>query len=111
MVLIKINDLKFNIKAGVSIIEACKTIGIIIPRFCYHETLSLLRNCRMCLVEKEGIEKPVTSSLTEVSEGLSIYTDSLFVKKARENVVETLLLIFLIGIFLFLFFPLGLELN
>jgi len=92
MVLLKINGLNFRLKGGVSIIEACKTVGIIIPRFCYHETLSISGNCRMCLVEIEGIEKPVASCLTEISDGLSIYTDSLFVKKARENVVETLLL-------------------
>jgi len=92
MVFLKINSLNFRLKEFVSIIEACKTVGIIIPRFCYHETLSISGNCRMCLVEIEGIEKPVASCLTEISDGLSIYTDSLFVKKARENVVETLLL-------------------
>jgi len=92
MVCIKINELKFLIKPGTTIIEACKTVGITIPRFCYHETLSISGNCRMCLVEIEGLEKPVASCLTEISEGISIYTDSAFVQKARENVVETLLL-------------------
>jgi len=92
MISIKINDLKFLVKPGISILEACKYIGITIPRFCYHETLSIAGNCRMCLVELEGLEKPVASCLTEISEGTSVYTDSAFVKKARENVVETLLL-------------------
>ena len=58
MVLIKINDLKFNIKAGVSIIEACKTVGIIIPRFCYHETLSMFSNCRKTLM---GFDKRINN--------------------------------------------------
>lgn len=92
MISIKINDLKFLVKPGISILEACKYVGITIPRFCYHETLSIAGNCRMCLVELEGLEKPVASCLTEISEGTSVYTDSIFVKKARENVVETLLL-------------------
>jgi len=92
MVSIKINELKFLVKAGITIIEACKTVGITIPRFCYHETLSIAGNCRMCLVEIEGLEKPVASCLTDISDGISIYTDSAYVKKARENVVETLLL-------------------
>ena len=92
MISLKINDHNYVLKPEVSVLEACKYIGILIPRFCYHETLSIAGNCRMCLVELDGIEKPVASCLTEISEGMSIYTDSIFVKKARENVVETLLL-------------------
>jgi NADH-quinone oxidoreductase chain G len=92
MISIKINDLKFLVKPEISILEACKYAGITIPRFCYHETLSIAGNCRMCLVELEGVEKPVASCVSEISEGISIYTDSAFVKKARENVVEALLL-------------------
>jgi len=91
MVSVKINGLKYELKKDISIIEGCKIVGITIPRFCYHETLSVSGNCRMCLVEIEGMEKPAASCLTEMSEGISIYTDSLFVKKARENVLETLL--------------------
>jgi len=89
---VKINDLNFYIKPGTTILEACKTIGITIPRFCYHESLSIAGNCRICLVELEGSEKPVASCLTEASESMSIYTNSIFVLKARENVMETLLL-------------------
>jgi NADH-quinone oxidoreductase chain G len=92
MISIKINDLKFLVIPEISILEACKYVGIIIPRFCYHETLSIAGNCRMCLVEIEGLEKPVASCLTEISAGISVHTDSAFVKKARENVVEALLL-------------------
>lgn len=92
MTLIEINDESYLVKSDLTVLEACKYVGISIPRFCYHETLSIAGNCRMCLVEINGVEKPVASCLTELTEGMSIYTDSAFVKKARENVVESLLL-------------------
>jgi len=89
---ITINDLEFFVSEELSILEACKYVGINVPRFCYHETLSIPGNCRMCLVEIEDIEKPRPSCLAELVEDISIYTESLFVKKARQNVLETLLL-------------------
>ena len=92
MISIKINGLEFISKPSISILEACKNFGIKIPRFCYHEILSVSGNCRMCLVEIENMEKPVASCVTEIEENMSIRTDSPFVKKARENVVEALLL-------------------
>lgn len=92
MMFIKINDLSLGVRSGITILEACKLVGFALPRFCYHETLSISGNCRMCLVEIEGLEKPVASCLTDIANNLSIYTDSPFVKKARENVLETLLL-------------------
>ena len=92
MINIKINDFEFLVKAHISILDACKYAGIFIPRFCYHETLSVSGNCRMCLVEVEGLEKPLASCVTEVEEGMSIWVDTPFVKKARENVIESLLL-------------------
>ena len=60
-----------------SILEVCKSIGLKIPRFCYHETLSIARNCRMCLVEVGGFEKAVASCLTEVTEGMVIFIEPL----------------------------------
>lgn len=81
---VRINDLTFSIKPGMTIIEACKSVGITIPRFCYHESLSIAGNCRICLVELEGSEKPVASCLTEASENISIYTDSIFVKRQEK---------------------------
>ena len=92
MIFIKIDHIEFLVKPKISILEACKSLGITIPRFCYHETLSVAGNCRMCLVEIEGLEKPVASCVTEVDNNMSILINSSFVKKARENVVETLLL-------------------
>ncbi len=92
MISIKINDFEFLVKPNISILEACKYAGINVPRFCYHETLSVSGNCRMCLVEIENLEKPIASCVTEVEEGMSVWVDTPFVKKARENVVEALLL-------------------
>jgi len=92
MISITIDDFEIFTKPNISILEACKHAGINIPRFCYHETLSVAGNCRMCLVEIENGEKPVASCVTEIEEGMIILTSTPFVKKARENVVETLLL-------------------
>jgi NADH dehydrogenase/NADH:ubiquinone oxidoreductase subunit G len=92
MISIKIDDFEFLVKPNISILEACKYAGIHVPRFCYHEILSVAGNCRMCLVEVENTEKPVASCVTEVDEEMSILLDTPFVKKARENVVEALLL-------------------
>lgn len=92
MISIKINNLDFSVKPGISILEACKYAGLTIPRFCYHELLSVAGNCRMCLVEVEPFEKPVASCVSEVEDNMSIRIDTPFVKKARENVMEILLL-------------------
>lgn len=92
MISIKINDVEFFVKSEISILEACKYLGITIPRFCYHETLSVAGNCRMCLVEIENIEKPVASCVTEIESGMSVWVNSANVKKARENVIEGLLI-------------------
>lgn len=92
MILIKINNLEFLVKANISILEACKFLGYTIPRFCYHESLSISGNCRMCLVEVEGSEKPVASCVTEIEDGMSIWLNTPFVKRARENILEILLI-------------------
>jgi len=78
---------------NISVLEACKYVGITVPRFCYHETLSVAGNCRMCLVEVAGTPKPVSSCTFPIAmENMQIFTDTPLVKKARENVVEALLL-------------------
>lgn len=92
MIQISINDQEFLIKSDISILDALKHIGINVPRFCYHEMLSIAGNCRMCLVEVDNTEKPVASCVTLVKKGMIIHTDTPFVKKARENVVESLLI-------------------
>ena len=94
MVFIKINNKIFYVKKNSSILEACAFVGILIPRFCYHESLTIAGNCRMCLVEIElnANLKPISACTLEVSEDMHILTNSPFVLKARENILETLLL-------------------
>ena len=85
---------------GITLIQACELAGIEIPRFCYHERLSIAGNCRMCLVEVAGMPKPVASCAMGVNDLLpardgtppTIVTGSETVKKAREGVLEFLLI-------------------
>jgi len=91
MINLKINKNTFRIKADISALDACKFIGIQIPRFCYHESLSISGNCRMCLIEVEKSPKPVASCVTLISNNMQIFTDTPLVKKARESIVEFLL--------------------
>jgi len=92
MIKVEINNIEFFVKANVSVLEACKYVGITIPRFCYHETLSVAGNCRMCLVEIANSPKPVAACALPVSNNIKIFTNTPLVKKARENIIETLLL-------------------
>ena len=92
MISINLNNRSFFVQQDSSILEACKLIGITIPRFCYHESLSIAGNCRMCLVEIENLPKPAAACLTLVAEDLSIFLNTPVVKKARENIIEFLLL-------------------
>ncbi|HXG79386.1 MAG TPA: NADH-quinone oxidoreductase subunit NuoG [Methyloceanibacter sp.] len=88
------------VPAGLTLIQACELVGIEIPRFCYHERLSIAGNCRMCLVEVAGMPKPVASCAMSVTDLLpsrdgtppTIITNSEKVKKAREGVLEFLLI-------------------
>ena len=92
MIRLLINNRFFFVKKNISILEACKFIGIKIPRFCYHESLSIAGNCRMCLVETDKAPKPVAACAAPVIENLSIITKGPRVLKARENILEILLL-------------------
>ncbi|KAI9143005.1 hypothetical protein BKA69DRAFT_1123475 [Paraphysoderma sedebokerense] len=80
-----------KIEQGSPLIQACEAAGADIPRFCYHERLSIAGNCRMCLVELEKSPKPVASCAMPVMPGMKVYTDTPLVKKAREGVMEFLL--------------------
>eukprot|EP01116_Phalansterium_solitarium_P025401 TRINITY_DN9700_c0_g1_i1.p1 TRINITY_DN9700_c0_g1~~TRINITY_DN9700_c0_g1_i1.p1 ORF type:complete len:302 (-),score=49.60 TRINITY_DN9700_c0_g1_i1:695-1600(-) len=88
---LEINDKKVKVDPGITILQACATAGIEIPRFCYHERLSIAGNCRMCLVEVHKTPKPIASCAMPVMPGMKVYTDTLMVKKAREGVIEFLL--------------------
>jgi len=92
MITLKINNNVFFLKKNISILEACRLVGIHLPRFCYHEILSVVGNCRMCLVEIEKSPKPVVSCAMPVSNNLIINTNSPLIKKSRENILELLLL-------------------
>lgn len=89
---ITINNRIFQVRATASILQACEEAAIDVPRFCYHEKLSVSGNCRMCLVEVEKSPKPVVSCAMPVSKNMVIYTDTPLVKKARESVLEFLLI-------------------
>ncbi|RCH85649.1 NADH dehydrogenase (ubiquinone) 78K chain precursor, 5-prime end [Rhizopus azygosporus] len=79
------------IEKGAALIQACEKAGADIPRFCYHERLSVAGNCRMCLVEVERAPKPVASCAYPVMPGMRVKTNSPVVHKAREGVMEFLL--------------------
>jgi NADH-quinone oxidoreductase subunit G len=95
-----INDQPIEVEDGLNLLQACELAGAEIPRFCYHERLSIAGNCRMCLVEVVGMPKPVASchmSVNDMRPGRDgtppvVRTDSALVKKAREGVMEFLLL-------------------
>jgi NADH dehydrogenase (ubiquinone) Fe-S protein 1 len=92
MVQLYINNISVLVKKNTSILEACEELGISIPRFCYHERLNVAGNCRMCLVEVEKTPKPVTSCAFPVVPSMRVYTDTPLVQKARENILEFLLI-------------------
>ncbi len=92
MVKVTINGKILEVEEGLSLIQACELAGVEIPRFCYHEKLKVAGNCRMCLVEVEKMRKPIASCAMPVSEGMVVHTDSELVKKAREGVMEFLLI-------------------
>jgi NADH-quinone oxidoreductase subunit G len=90
---LKVDGQEIEVPEGATVLQACELAGKEIPRFCYHEGLSIAGNCRMCLVEvKPGPPKPQASCALPAAEGQEIRTDSEMVKKAREGVMEFLLI-------------------
>jgi NADH-quinone oxidoreductase subunit G len=87
-----IDGVELEVEAGSSVLQACEVLGVEIPRFCYHERLSVAGNCRMCLVEMERSPKPIASCAMPVAEGMVIRTNTETVKKARNGVMEFLLI-------------------
>ncbi len=81
-----------EVEAGLTLLQACETIGVEIPRFCYHERLSIAGNCRMCLVAMEGSPKPIASCAMPAAEGMVIHTNTPEVHKMRKGVMEFLLI-------------------
>ena len=91
MLKLKVNEIDVEVEEGLTVLQACEKAGVEIPRFCYHEKLSIAGNCRMCLVEIEKSPKPVASCAMPVAEGMNIKTNTEFVEKARKGVMEFLL--------------------
>lgn len=92
LVKVTVDGVTVEVPAGTSILQACETAGAEIPRFCYHERLSVAGNCRMCLVEVERAPKPVASCAMPVAPDMVVHTGTDMVKDAREGVMEFLLI-------------------
>lgn len=92
MVKVHINGKEIEVEVGSTVMQACRSADVEIPHFCYHERLQIAGNCRMCLVEIEKAPKPVASCVQTVSDGMVIKTNTPMVKKAREGVMEFMLI-------------------
>ena len=88
---ILINGKEIEFEKGMTVLQACELADVEIPRFCYHEKLSIAGNCRMCLVEMEKSAKPIASCAMPAAEGMNIKTNTALVEKARKGVMEFLL--------------------
>ena len=91
MLKLKVNDIEVEVEEGLTVLQACEKAGIEIPRFCYHEKLSIAGNCRMCLVEMEKSPKPIASCAMPAAEGMVIKTNTPKIEKSRKGVMEFLL--------------------
>jgi NADH-quinone oxidoreductase subunit G len=90
---VTVDGVELEVPQGATVLQACELAGKEIPRFCYHERLSIAGNCRMCLVEvAPGPPKPQASCALPATDGQTIRTDTAMVKKAREGVMEFLLI-------------------
>lgn len=89
---LEIDEQAITVDDGTSVIDAADAIGIYIPRFCYHKNLSIAANCRMCLVEVEGVRKPLPACATIATEGMKVRTQSRMALDAQRAVMEFLLI-------------------
>jgi NADH-quinone oxidoreductase subunit G len=87
-----IDGREIEVEPGLTVLQACESAGIEIPRFCYHERLSIAGNCRMCLVTMQGAPKPIASCAMPTAEGMVIHTNTPEVHKMRKGVMEFLLI-------------------
>jgi len=87
-----VDGIEVEVPAGATVLQAAEAAGKEIPRFCYHERLSIAGNCRMCLVEVEKSPKPVASCALPAADGMVVKTTTPMVKRAREGVMEFLLI-------------------
>ena len=89
---IEIDGVPLQAHRGQMVIEVADAAGITIPRFCYHEKLSIAANCRMCLVEVEKVPKPLPACATPVTEGMKVFTRSPKALEAQKGTMEFLLI-------------------
>ncbi|MGL4675045.1 MAG: NADH-quinone oxidoreductase subunit NuoG, partial [Wohlfahrtiimonas sp.] len=92
MLSIEIDGKKYDVEAGRSVIEIADEVGVPIPRFCYHDKLSIAASCRMCLVDIERMPKPMPACATQVSDGMIIRTRNEKARAAQKSVMEFLLI-------------------
>ncbi len=92
MAKVTVDGIQVEVANGATVLQACEAAGKEIPRFCYHERLSIAGNCRMCLVEVEKAPKPVASCGYPVMDGMVVKTDTEVVRRARRAVMEFLLI-------------------
>nr|YP_008475376.1 NADH dehydrogenase subunit 11 [Achlya hypogyna]AGS55456.1 NADH dehydrogenase subunit 11 [Achlya hypogyna] len=92
MIPIIINGVKLNVKKNITVLQACNSLNIQIPKFCFQENLKIAGNCRMCLVEIKNSPKPVASCAMPVMPNMEIFTNTPLVQKARESVLEFILI-------------------
>jgi NADH-quinone oxidoreductase subunit G len=92
MVKVVVDGTEIDVAPGSSVLQACEQAGREIPRFCYHERLSVAGNCRMCLVEIEKAPKPIANCAYPIAEGMVVKTDTPMVRQARRGVMEFLLI-------------------
>jgi NADH-quinone oxidoreductase subunit G len=91
MLKLKVNEIEVEVEEGLTVLQACEKAGVEIPRFCYHEKLSIAGNCRMCLVEMEKSPKPIASCAMPAADGMVIKTNTPKIEKSRKGVMEFLL--------------------
>ena len=89
---ITVNEKKIEFEEGLTVLQVCEMAGAEIPRFCYHEKLSIAANCRMCLVEVENSKNALPACATEISEGMVIKTMSKDTELAQQATMEFLLI-------------------
>jgi len=91
MLKLKVNDIDIEVEEGLTVLQACEQADVEIPRFCYHEKLSIAGNCRMCLVEMDKSPKLIASCAMPATDGMVIKTNTEKVEKSRKGVMEFLL--------------------
>jgi NADH-quinone oxidoreductase chain G len=92
MIYIYINGIKISVKKNITVLQACQNLKLDISKFCFQKNLQIAGNCRMCLVEITNSPKPVASCAMPVMENMKIFTNTPLVQKAKESVLEFLLL-------------------